>query len=262
MSKIVDLAQKLPWHKQRVWSTRRLKQIDKIIIHQALCDCTLEQVNEYHITPGAENHLSPQGAPHFAYHYGIRQKDDEGNKDGEIIQANDLSDITWHTGGQNTSGVGVLLQGNFRGTGYDLEGVSDGPTEKQMQSLEWLVNYLVDFLRITPQDVYGHYHFGKPACPGYKASEWIEAYRLRELHETAEKQARIRNVKDLQEALEILGYEPGKVDGIIGSQTMQAIRKFQREQQLVVDGVAGPQTKGRLITLLKATRKGVGNDRK
>ena len=262
MGKITDIVHKLPWHKQRVWSTRRLKQIDKIIIHQALCNCTLEQVNEYHITPGAENHLSPQGAPHFAYHYGIRQKGDEGSKDGEIIQANDLSDITWHTTGQNSSGVGVLLQGNFRGTGYDLEGVSDGPTDNQMQSLEWLVDYLVDFLRITPQDVYGHYHFGKPACPGYKVSEWIEAYRLRDLQEKKGSQVRIRDVRELQEALKILGYEPGKIDGIIGSQTMQSIRKFQREQQLVIDGVAGPQTKGRLITLLKTKKKGTDNDGK
>jgi N-acetyl-anhydromuramyl-L-alanine amidase AmpD len=140
--------------------------------------------------------------------------------------------------------------------GYDLADVSEGPTKKQLESLEWLVNYLLDFLRITSQDVYGHYHFGKPACPGYKASEWIEKFRLKDISKGEDASNQIKNVKDLQEALKTLGYDPGTIDGVIGPKTMQAVRKFQREQQLAVDGVAGPQTKGRMITLLKAIKKG------
>jgi N-acetyl-anhydromuramyl-L-alanine amidase AmpD len=256
MSNIVNLIQKLPWHSRRVWSTRNLSQINKIIVHQSLCDCTAEAVNRYHITPGPDNHLSRQGAPHIAYHYAIRQKDKEGSIDGEIIQANELTDITWHTRTQNTSGVGIMLQGNFKGMGYDLSGVSEGPTAKQLESLEWLVKYLLDFLRITSQDVYGHYHFGKPACPGYKASDWIEKFRLKDFSKGKDASNQIKNVKELQEALKTLGYDPGTIDGIIGQKTMQAVRKFQREQQLAVDGVAGPQTKGRMITLLKAIKKG------
>ena len=200
--------------------------------------------------------MSREGAPHIAYHYAIRQKDKDGSVDGEIIQANALTDITWHTRTQNTSGVGIMLQGNFKGQGYDLSGVSEGPTSKQTESLQWLVNYLLDYLRITPQDVYGHYHFGKPACPGYKASEWIEKYRLKDISKVKDAANQIKNVKDLQEALKALGYDPGIIDGVIGPKTMQAVRKFQREQQLTVDGVAGPQTKGRMITLLKAIKKG------
>jgi N-acetyl-anhydromuramyl-L-alanine amidase AmpD len=250
------MIQKLPWHSRRVWSSRSLGQINKIIIHQALCDCSIEDVNQFHITPGPDNHLSHEGTPHFAYHYGIRQKDNSGSVDGEIIQVNKLTDITWHTRTQNARGVGIMLQGNFKGQGYDLTGVADGPTKKQLESLEWLVNYLLDFLRIIPQDVYGHYHFGKPACPGYQVSEWIENYRLRDLRKDKDVTGQINSVKDLQEALKTLGYDPGVIDGIIGPRTMQVIRKFQREQQLTIDGVVGPKTKGRMITLLKAIKKG------
>ncbi|MBC8278700.1 MAG: N-acetylmuramoyl-L-alanine amidase [FCB group bacterium] len=55
----------------------------------------------------------------------------------------------------------------------------DGPTPAQIDSLEWLTGYLLKSLKLTPQDVYGHYHFGKPACPGYQAADWVEAYRNR-----------------------------------------------------------------------------------
>ena len=79
---------------------------------------------------------------------------------------------------------------------------------------------------------------------------------LKDISKVKDTAHQIKNVKDLQEALKTLGYDPGTIDGIVGPKTMQAVRKFQREQQLAVDGVAGPQTKGRMITLLKAIKKG------
>ena len=36
--------------------------------------------------------------------------------------------------------------------------------------------------------------------------------------------------------------EVGTVDGIFGSKTAQAVRNFQRENGLVVDGIIGPRT--------------------
>jgi len=47
----------------------------------------VEQVNNYHITPGKQNHLSSKGAPHFAYHYGI-------DLDGTVYKVNPLSATT------------------------------------------------------------------------------------------------------------------------------------------------------------------------
>lgn len=174
---IVNLISKLPWHEKRRWRTRDLLTIDKIIVHQELSDGSIEAVNKYMITPGPGNHISPKGAPHFCYHFGIRMKEHDGHPEGEIVQANELTDITWHTKGQNTSGVGIMLEGNFKGTGH--ESGHDGPAPAQIDSLEWLTGYLLKSLKLTPQDVYGHYHFGKPACPGYQAADWVEAYRNR-----------------------------------------------------------------------------------
>ncbi len=49
-------------------------------------------------------------------------------------------------------------------------------------------------------------------------------------------------VKQLQQALKDNGYDPGNIDGIFGSRTRQAVQNFQRDNGLVVDGIAGPKT--------------------
>lgn len=49
-------------------------------------------------------------------------------------------------------------------------------------------------------------------------------------------------VKDLQSRLTQLGYQLGSVDGKFGSKTESAVRLFQKEHGLRVDGLAGTQT--------------------
>lgn len=59
-------------------------------------------------------------------------------------------------------------------------------------------------------------------------------------------------VKKLQENLNKLGYSCGIADGIFGAKTEQAVKAFQNANKLAVDGVAGPQTQGKIEELLKA----------
>lgn len=236
---IRNCIQLLPWHITRRWSTRSLDKIKKIIIHQELGESNIEGVNQYHISP---NHISPNGCPHFCYHFGIE-------KDGTIKQANELSSVTWHTKGYNTEGVGIMLVGNFKGTGYALG--KDGPAKEQMDALQWLVIWLQQSLSLTNQDVYGHYHFGKPACPGYAISEWIENCRNNIVESDKQVIVSLTDEKDLQTRLKKLGYYVGAIDGIIGVQTNQAIVQFQKNNGLMVDGIVGPQTTKKLIELTK-----------
>jgi N-acetylmuramoyl-L-alanine amidase len=49
-------------------------------------------------------------------------------------------------------------------------------------------------------------------------------------------------VKELQRRLKMWGYYNGEVDGIYGSQTVEAVKYFQRKNGLTVDGVAGKAT--------------------
>ncbi len=49
-------------------------------------------------------------------------------------------------------------------------------------------------------------------------------------------------VKTLQTALKEQGFYTGKIDGIFGRNTMNAVKAFQRKNGLKVDGIAGPLT--------------------
>ena len=49
-------------------------------------------------------------------------------------------------------------------------------------------------------------------------------------------------VTEIQKELKSRGLYKGNVDGIYGSQTKEAVIKFQKQQGLSADGIAGPQT--------------------
>jgi peptidoglycan hydrolase-like protein with peptidoglycan-binding domain len=59
------------------------------------------------------------------------------------------------------------------------------------------------------------------------------------------------NVSDIQKALHKLGYDPGKIDGLMGPHTQAAIKKFQQANALAVDGIVGPKTKAALDKALQ-----------
>ena len=48
--------------------------------------------------------------------------------------------------------------------------------------------------------------------------------------------------KQVQQKLKELGYYKGSIDGIFGSQTIQAVKNFQRDYGLTVDGIVGRRT--------------------
>ncbi|NLZ52038.1 MAG: peptidoglycan-binding protein [Thermoanaerobacteraceae bacterium] len=50
------------------------------------------------------------------------------------------------------------------------------------------------------------------------------------------------DVRELQSKLESLGYDVGPIDGIFGPLTEKAVRKFQKDNGLVVDGIVGQET--------------------
>ena len=50
------------------------------------------------------------------------------------------------------------------------------------------------------------------------------------------------DVKKLQQALDILGYYSGKIDGIYGEGTTKAVKAYQKDKGLTADGYAGERT--------------------
>src|SRR3954451_22904769 len=51
------------------------------------------------------------------------------------------------------------------------------------------------------------------------------------------------DVDKVQERLTALGYAPGPIDGAYGPTTAAAVRAFQRDHGLEVDGIVGPGTR-------------------
>lgn len=54
--------------------------------------------------------------------------------------------------------------------------------------------------------------------------------------------SRGQEVTQIQTKLKRWGYYKGNIDGIYGSQTLEAVKYFQRKNGLVVDGIAGKNT--------------------
>ena len=49
-------------------------------------------------------------------------------------------------------------------------------------------------------------------------------------------------VKQLQEALKALGFDPGGIDGVFGAKTEAAVKAFQQHVGITVDGICGEVT--------------------
>lgn len=64
---------------------------------------------------------------------------------------------------------------------------------------------------------------------------------------TIKKGSRGEDVVYLQKQLTLLGYSVGTVDGIFGIKTLEAVKAFQAESKLTVDGVVGSKTWNMLV---------------
>ncbi len=54
-------------------------------------------------------------------------------------------------------------------------------------------------------------------------------------------------VLQIQHLLCYLGYDPGSCDGVLGANTKAAVKVFQRQEALTVDGIAGTGTQAKLL---------------
>lgn len=66
-------------------------------------------------------------------------------------------------------------------------------------------------------------------------------------------------VKQLQEKLLSLGYNPNGIDGIFGQGTNKAVKEYQKHNKLIVDGIVGPETLTKLYNINKSKYYQIGN---
>ena len=76
------------------------------------------------------------------------------------------------------------------------------------------------------------------AYTGCKSENYCEARDNRS--------AKLDSIADVQTYLANNGFNPGIIDGKMGSYTREAINAFQRKVGLIPDGVAGARTKSEM----------------
>lgn len=77
---------------------------------------------------------------------------------------------------------------------------------------------------------------------------------------TLSKNSKGNEVTELQKKLVQLGYQLGKVDGIYGKKTEDAVKRFQKNRGLKVDGMAGEKTINELKRLTGESKTADGKE--
>lgn len=229
----------------RKWKIRNVKKLKGMVWHQELGWGSIEAVARYHT--GKNSHLCKGGVESISYTFAIR-------KSGRIVLCNDLKKATWSQGFKGRSGdenaefLSVMFEGMFHGQ-HVTDSSAGEPNYLQMTSALILWHVCKELWDWQEDDLYGHYLFGKPACPGDTLKTVIDAVRINVTKEKP-KTYNFRSTKDRQRALKKLGFYTGKADGIWGPKSRGALVKFQSAVRLAADGIWGAKTEAAIIKKL------------
>jgi hypothetical protein len=225
------------------WRIRSAEDLKGMAWHQALSWGSVEAVARYHTGP--DSHLRGGGVASIAYTWAIR-------KNGQIVLCNDFEKKVWsqgyrdREGDENAEFMSIMFEGFFRGKGVGDPSASE-PTTEQLAAGLGLWTACKESWGWNDDDLYGHYHFGKPACPGNTLQANIEAIRFH----TEKIVFDLDTVRGRQEALKALGYYADAPDGIWGPVSKGALVRFQSKKKLVADGIWGLKTEAAIIKALR-----------
>tara|TARA_Y100000114_G_C11729860_1_gene312956 strand:+ start:536 stop:958 length:423 start_codon:yes stop_codon:yes gene_type:complete len=128
-----------------------MRKIDKIIVHCTATpegrEVTIEEIDSWH---------KARGWSQVGYHYLV-------SLDGKISKGRDIEIQGAHCKGENKSSIGVAYSG---GCDKDMN-AKDTRTEKQKQSLEYLIGYLSAMF--PGSKIFGHRDFSTKECPSFDA---------------------------------------------------------------------------------------------
>lgn len=225
-----------------------LGQVKRIILHHAeATKCTIDDIHRWHLNNGWSG---------CGYHFLIR-------KDGSIYRGRPEKSLGAHTSNHNTGSLGVCFEGAFN---------KEVMTEAQIKSGQELVTYLCDKYNLLKANVYKHKDFNSTDCPGanfpfeliqkgtINVNVVSEVTIVDELktecikqgfiaYPTCRKGAKGNITKIIQRLLIKKGYKLPLygVDGSYGDETVKAVKEFQLDNGLSVDGVVGENTWSKLL---------------
>ena len=228
---------------------------EMIVLHHAAAkNCTVQDVHKWHLNNGWSG---------IGYHYFI-------SKDGEVFRGRPEDTVGAHVTGHNSKSIGVCFEGDY---------TTQTMPEAQLEAGKELVAYLKDKYKITK--VVGHRDLMATSCPGIKFPFFEIANAKQDDKEnlilsfqkaaTADgfkfpkygcdgsygnetksvmqqcivKRRLLYKYKNSTKLVQkLLGL---KQDGLCGSATEQAIKNFQKQNNLVADGAVGEQTWKKLL---------------
>ena len=135
-------------HLYKTYKDRDLDQPLTIFLHHTATSKTasIETINRIHL----ENDWA-----RVSYHFAIED-------DGDILLLNDLTKLTWHTKGNNTKGISIVLIGNYE---------NYKPSEAMSESTRGLIDVLCNELDLNIVSIKGHRDVRATLCPGKYAYE-------------------------------------------------------------------------------------------
>lgn len=107
-------------------------------------------------------HVNSHGWPAIGYHSGIKEN-------GDILLFNSLETISYHTRGQNTKGISIVLWGNY---------MDEYPKKEQIESLEIVLDALRQSVNIGEVSVHRRAPNARTSCPGDDAVKTLRYYGI------------------------------------------------------------------------------------
>ena len=244
---VSDVRGELPTHPTRKYKARSVDKIEGLVVHHAGGQVDglsgLKNIARYHVTPssgGSVNHLSAAGAPGIAYPLAI-------DSSGRLYVCHDLSAKTWSQGDKSQPGdenaryLAVLVMGNF-----DSPSNPTGrhPTARQVETLLALFRVLREQLGWSPGALFGHFDFGKAACPGALLEALIRGVRRPNSSAPMSELEWQRALNEWDSDL-----PPLKEDGEWGPKSKARLQAFQEYAGLPVSGSRDARTWNALAAL-------------
>ena len=227
--------------------------INMIVLHHAsAANCTIYNVHNWHLANGWSG---------VGYHYFV-------NKRGEIFKGRPDDTIGSHAKGFNSTTLGICFEGNFE---------KETPPQVQIDAGLELVEYLKKKYGISK--IKGHGELMATACPGklfpmekfigekenlvlsFQRAAVADGFKFPKygcdgqygsetqsiMQKCVVKRRLLYKYKNATKLVQrLLGI---KQDGLAGKDTEAAIKKFQQENGLNIDGCCGPQTWLKLLNI-------------
>lgn len=177
--------------------------------------------------------------------------------DKQILQINNYNKhYSWAVG----DGKGAYGITNKNSVSVEMCIAADIDYNKMFDNTVQLVKYLMDKLKISPNNVVRHYDASKKNCPGtMSANGWRNWNSFKKRIGDSVSQENLYetwSVKTIQMKLnQVYSYKLTE-DGTMGKKTMDAILDFQHRYGLKADGIVGPKTKDKIDEVIKKIKEG------